>query len=147
LENESQCMSQYALRAYNIMILKTIVQRFIDGKKPLTAQELADRLSLPIRLLKKVIDDLYASNLILEVVCVADEKVFAYAPAKDVRHYTIKNVMETLDKKGDNSILTEAKDVLNKVLHIQEKFLQIMERAPENILIHDLSDYETENHT
>jgi len=102
-------------------------------------------LKLPIRLIKKVIDNLYASNLILEVVCTSDEKVFAYAPAKDVRQYTLKHVIETLDKSGDNSILTEAKEELNKLLQIQEKFLKTLEHAPENILVHELSEYKTEN--
>ena len=138
MENESLHLSKYALRAYNILMLKIVVQRFIEGEKPLTAKVLAEHMKLPVRLIKTVINELLASNLILEVVCVSDDKIHAYAPSKDVRQYTMKYVIEALDKSGNNSILDDPKDDLNKVLQIQENFLKIIEQAPENILIHEL---------
>ena len=141
MEKESLKSSQYAHRAYNILLLEHIVRRFVDGETPLTAREMSKQMKLPIRLVRVTISDLLACNLISEV-CIADnDKAHAYAPAKDVKRYTIKHVVESLDKSGNNHILKNPTDNLNKVLHIQENFLQIMENVPDNILIQDLSEY------
>ena len=144
MKNESQQMSPYTHRAFNLLLLNEIVRRFVNCEKPLTSQELADNMKLPIRLVRKVIEDLLASNLILEV-SIADEKAFAYTPAKDVRRYTLKYVIETLEKTGNNNIMKDPSFELSKILQIQENFLKIMEQAPDNILIYELSDYKIKN--
>jgi membrane protein len=140
LENESLQISAYAHRAFNILLLENIVRRFAEGKTPLTSQELSKQMKLPIRLVSQVIADLLAGELILEV-CTSNDKVRAYSPAKDVNQYTVKYVVETLDKDGNNGILKTPAVNLNKVLKIQENFLQAIDNAPDNILIQKLKDY------
>jgi len=144
LENESLYISPYAHRAYNLLLLEHIVQHFIDGKRPQTAPELANKMKLPIRLVRMVMADLLASDLIVEVYT-EKERLRAYTPAKDVRMYTIKYIIEALDKKGNSHILNHPDDGLSKVLHIQENFLKAIELAPDNILIQDLPKYTIAN--
>jgi membrane protein len=140
LENESVQISAYAHRAFNILLLENIVCRFVEGKLPLTAQELSKQMKLPIRLVSQVIADLLASDLILEV-CMADDKKRAYSPAKDVSMYSIKYIVETLDRDGNNDILNMHAVNLDKVLQIQQNFMQAIDSAPDNILIQKLKDY------
>jgi len=144
LENESIHISAYAQRAYNILLLEHIVHRFIDGKKPQTTQELANRMKIPVRLVRVVLADLLSSGLVAEV-CTANEREYAYAPARDIGKYTIQYIVTSLDKNGNHHILDKPTDELRKVLHIQENFLRAMEQAPENILIQDLADYKIEH--
>ena len=141
LETESMQISPYARRAYNILLLEHIVQRFIDGKKPQTTHELASKTKLPIRLVGMVLDDLMASDLVSEIYT-EKERLRAYAPARDVGKYTIKYVVESLDKSGNNSVLNQPANELRKVLHIQENFLRAMEQAPDNFLIQDICNYQ-----
>ena len=146
LENESIQISPYAQRAYNILLLEHIVQRFIGGKNPQTTQELANRMKIPVRLVRVVLADLLSSRLVTEV-CTEKEREYAYAPARDVGKYTIKYIVESLDKNGNNHILDKPTDELRKVLYIQENFLRAMEQAPDNILIQDFVGYKIENQT
>ncbi|MDR2036571.1 MAG: YihY/virulence factor BrkB family protein [Bacteroidales bacterium] len=143
LENESLQISSYAHRAYNILLLQKIVQRFIDGKVPLTAQAIAARMKLPIRLVRMVMADLLSANLITEVHT-DKEKIRAFMPAKDIQRYTIKYITESLDKSGNNRILHKPSEDMKKVLHIQERFLDVIQHVPENILIQDLPEYQIE---
>jgi len=83
------------------------------------------------------LDDLLAGNLVLEVYT-EKERMSAYVPARDIGKYTIKYVVESLDKSGNNRILDNPADELKKVLYIQENFLQAMEEASDNILIQDI---------
>jgi len=136
-ENESQQISLFAQKAFGILLLESIVRRFIDGEKPLTDQQLSAEMKLPMRLVRLVIANLLAANLVSEVVT-ASEKVRAYAPARDVRRFTIKYIVEALDKSGNNRVLDKPNDELRKVLHVQENFLQALEHAPDNVLIQDL---------
>ena len=141
LENESLQISPYAHRAFNILLLETVVRRFVDGKKPLTTQQISLQMKLPIRLVRMVMANLLSAGLVSEVVT-PREKTRAYAPAKDVRQFNIKYVVESLDKCGNNRILKRPTDELKKVLHIQEKFLQ---HAPDDLLIQDIPTYKIEN--
>ena len=146
LEDESTHSSSFAHRAYAILLLEHIVRRFIGGEKPETTQELASRMKIPVRLVHILMDDLLTSHLVSEVYTEKD-RLRAYAPAKDVGKYTIKYVVEALDKNGNNRILNKPVDNLHKVLHIQENFLRTMEQAPDNILIQELNSYIIENQT
>ena len=137
LENESQQISRFAHRAFSILFLELIVKRFIDGKKPLPATDIAKRLKLPIRMVRTVLADLIAANLISEV-CTEKEKVRAYAPAKDVRKYSVKHVIASLDRSGNNSILKQHSDKLRKIMKMQKKIVQFIEDSPDNVLIQDL---------
>jgi len=144
LENESLQISSYAHKAFSILLLENIVRRFVDGEKPLTTSEIAARMKLPIRPVRMVITDLLTSELILEVYT-QKEKQRAYAPASDISKYTIKHVIETLEKSGNNRILNKSADDLKKILHIQDNFLQAIEHAPDNILIQNLHNYQIES--
>jgi membrane protein len=137
LENESLQISSYAHRADSILLLEKIVSLFVEGKKPLTAQEMSKQMKLPIRLTRSIITDLLTGDLVLKV-CTDKEKEHAYVPAKDIKRYTVKYVIETLDKSGNNNILKKPTDELNRVLHIQENFMQAIENAPDNILLKDI---------
>ena len=143
-ENESLHISPYAHRAYCILLLEGIVRRFIDEEKPLTANQIAIQLKLPISLVRKIIIDLHSTNLISEVYIAGNDKEHAYQPAKAVKRYTVKYVVESLDKNGNNNILNKPADELKKVLHIQDNFLNVIENAPDNILLQDLRDYSIE---
>lgn len=146
LENESLQISPYAHRAYNILLLHCIIRSFLEGKKPLTAVDMAENEKLPIRLVRMVIDDLTESNLVLSV-WTENEKVRAYMPSQDVSKYTMLYVTETLDKSGNNRILDNASEDLNKVLYLQESFLRTLAQAPGNILIRDLLTYDSVNNS
>ena len=144
LESDSLQISPYANRACTIYILYDIVKRFIDGAPPLTAHQLANKLKLPIRLVTMEVADMLACSLISEVCIAENDKEHAYAPAQDVKKYSLKFVFETLDKSGSNHILKNHEDELKNVIDIQENFLKLMENMPENILIEELHDYEVD---
>ena len=144
-EKETLHISPYAHRACCILLMEGIVRRFVDGKNPLAANELAIQTKMPISVARTIIADLHAANLILEICINGNEKEHAYSPAKDVKRYTVKHVIEALEKKGNNKILKKPTDELKKVLQIQENFLRAMENVPDNILIQDLKDYKFEN--
>jgi membrane protein len=140
MENESLQISAYAHRAYNILLLSCIIQCFIEGKKPLTAVNMAENEKLPIRLVRMVLEDLIESRLILQVQT-GNEKVRAYMPSQDVSKYTMMYVIEALDKSGNNRFLENPPKHLNKILYLQEDYLRALTAAPENILIKDLLRY------
>jgi membrane protein len=143
LENESLQISSYAHRTYGILLLQQIVQRFIDGTAPMPIQEMANKMKLPIRLVRMVISDLLNANLITEIRT-EKEKQRAFTPARDISRYTIKYVSDALDKDGNRHILQHPTGDLKKILHIQEQFLTYIEKAPENILIQNLAAYTLE---
>ncbi len=140
LERESLHISDYAQRAYSILILQRIVQRFIKGESPLTPADMAKQMRLPIRLVRTVVANLLSANLVSELSTSSD-KVRAYHPARDAAHYSLKYVIESLDKCGNNRIMCDPEENLRKILDIQESFLHAIDVSPQNILIQELPEY------
>jgi hypothetical protein len=91
-----------------------------------------------------VMSDLCQADLITQIHT-DKEKLRAFMPAQDVNRYSLKYVIETLDKRGNNRILQKPAEEMQTILHIQERFLQQIENAPENILIQDLPTFEIKN--
>ena len=141
LEHESSKISQFANRAYILVLLENIVKRFIDDKPPQTAKEMAIEMDVPTCLARNALSDMLAAGLVFEVCSADSEKEYAYAPAKDVKRFTIKYIIEQLDKSGNNNKLTNPSQELSRALDIQESFLKVMENAPDNVLLQDLSSY------
>jgi membrane protein len=145
LGDEATKISKYAHRACDILVMELIIREFIEGRPPPVTQEIANKLKLPIRLVHTLIADLRNSNMILDVVCQRDEKLYAYVPSKDVRSYTISNVIEALDKNGSDIVLKNPNSELTKLLHIQNKITEQIEQGNENIFIYQLADYQNDS--
>jgi len=149
LNNETSKISQYENRAYNMVLLETIIKRFIDDLAPLTAKEIAAQMKMPQSLVQTSLAELMSAGLVFEVATANKDtnKEYSYSPSKTPDRYTIKYVVERLDKNGSNNILKNPPDVLNQAFTVQENILETIKNAPENILIQNLSDYKCKNQT
>ncbi|MDR1672865.1 MAG: YihY/virulence factor BrkB family protein [Bacteroidales bacterium] len=139
-ENEALQISAYAHRAYCILLLQHIVVRFATGKPPMSARKIANRLKLPIRLVRTILTDMLAAGLVAESHG-EKEQSRAYMPAADIKRYTIQYVADALDKSGNNGTLQKPSDEMKKILYIQQQLLQHLTNVPENIPIQDLPDF------
>lgn len=87
-------------RRYALHILRLVIGRFQEGRRPLTVDQIAKTLKLPYLMVSQLIDDLQASHLVSAVRAEKNNGQPAYQPARDINGITIGSVLEALDKAG-----------------------------------------------
>lgn len=90
----------------SLVLLGGIIRRFKNGAKPMSAQDMANEYSLPIRLVGKILADLSDSELICAIDgAVSDDT--RYLPAVDVHLLTVDYYFKHVANRGDSSFLSD----------------------------------------
>lgn len=166
LEIEAEHMSPYYKKLLALMIMNLVVKRFEVGETALTSTQIAHELDVPIKLTRKVIDDLEDVHLITKtqgykkkedyqkvarkflselddatfIREVREEKIKedAYQPAFDINKITFKYVLDKLEHIGLDVSITNKSETQEKLLKILETFNETIEKLPENKLMKDI---------
>jgi membrane protein len=81
-ESETLRISHHMKRTVSIVIATLIARNFHDGIAPMTAEEIADKLDLPVRLVRDILFELQQTGLVSETIT-SNVKENAYQPATD----------------------------------------------------------------
>jgi membrane protein len=136
-EPDSQKISGSFKRLLSLTVAHLLTQRFANGEKPLTGQDISQILEIPIRLLRQILSELVQSGIVSEIKA-ADRNDPAYQPAFAIHRLTLARVVEALDDRGIGSIPvveTEASVSLSAAL---EDFREAVQRSPANRLLKDV---------
>jgi membrane protein len=136
-ESEALNISNFQKRALVIMILNSIISNFSRGEKPLSAENVAKSLKIPVRLARDILQDLSNVNLV-SIIHENEHKERLYQPAIDINKLTVSYVFSRLDKKGVEQIMVAKNKDYDKVMAILEKFDKLIAKSDSNILIKDL---------
>ncbi len=136
-ESESLNISHYQKRALVILILHLIIRNFSVGERPISAEDIADNLKIPVRLARDILQDLSNAKLV-SVLHENEHKERLYQPALDINKLSISFVFSRLDKKGIPQIFVSKTSDYKKVILIMEKFDKLIAKSDLNILIKDL---------
>jgi len=137
LESEALNISNYQKRALVLMILHLIIRNFSTGEKPISAENIALTLKIPMRLARDILQDLSSVNLV-SIIHENEQIERLYQPAIDINRITVSYVFTRLDKKGvEQTMVIKNKDY-EKVISMLEKFDKLIDKSDSNILIKDL---------
>ncbi len=114
-----------------------LVRRFGRGATPVSSEEIADELELPLPLTHRVLDELTASGVLKEVKS-TDNDALGFMPARDVEHFTISYILEALETRGVNGIpLPESSDFM-ALSEALDTLRQTIQTSPANKLLKDI---------
>ena len=137
LESEALNISNYQKRALVLMIMQMIIRNFLMGEKPVSAENIAVTLKIPVRLARDILQDLSNVNLV-SIIHENEQKERLYQPALDINKLTVSYVFSRLDKKGISQIMVARNKDYDNVIAILEKFDKLTAKSDYNILIKDL---------
>ncbi len=139
-EFEQDCLNaSYDLRKLlSLRITQLCVARFAPGLKPLSAEEIAAQLEMPVRLAQDLLFRLTEANL-LTTTHGESERDHRYQPARDVGDMTVQFVIEQMEKAGTNDIPVAQTPELEKLKGSLLAFEKALQKLPENKLLKDLS--------
>ncbi|MBN1597120.1 MAG: YihY/virulence factor BrkB family protein [Bacteroidales bacterium] len=130
-ESESFNISNHMKRTVTLMILREIVVNFRSGEASLTAEQLANKLDFPVRLIREIIYELMETGIVSETVT-KNIKENAYQPGKDVQILTVGYVLEQLDKRGNDSLITDNTKDLSTMMKVVDGFMEEIQKSKHN---------------
>ncbi len=86
-----------------LYLMAKVCRRFASGETPYTYEELSAETQLPLRMIRGLMDEMLASNLLSEVYS-QKGKESAYQPALDINLITPNYVIQQLDHHGKKGI-------------------------------------------
>ena len=139
-EFEQDCLnaSDEVRKLLSLRIAQLCVARFTPGLTPLSAEEIAAQLQMPVRLARDLIFRLTEAN-ILTLAQGETERDRRYQPARDVGDMTVQFVIEQMEKAGTNEIPVAQTPELEKLRDSLLAFRRTLQKLPENRLLKDLS--------
>lgn len=136
-EFEALNISNHQKRALTLMIMNLIVKNFVRGEPPVSSESISTQLKIPVRLVRDIVQDLAAVNLV-SMVYKDEDKERLYQPALDINVLTVFFVLSRLDSKGIEHVTVVKNKEFEKVGLILDKFDKLMNKADVNILIKDI---------
>ena len=121
----------------SLQITHLLVRNFSQGTPPSTATSIAHALGIPIRLVRQILFELVASNVVSEVKT-QEYKETAYQPARDGETLTIKYVINALERRGVNDIPAAQTQGLKVLSESLRTFDDIMVKSPANKRLKDI---------
>jgi membrane protein len=136
-EAESLNMSLYNRRLITFYIAHLLIKNFENGVPPYTARQISDKLRVPIRLVRYILNDLTEINILSETRT-NNARDTAYQPATDINKITIKYLGDKLDHRGMDVLFAKQSKEIGRIKSIMESFNKDVENHPENKLLKDI---------
>lgn len=130
-------LSHASRRLIALRITHILVKAFSEERPPLSAENIARKLDMPIRLVREIIQELVDSKIVSEI-CPQDSLEPLYQPARDIDLYSLKYVIDHLEHRGSDDIPVGESDELWKISEFLEGMEDLLARSPKNILLKDV---------
>ena len=138
-EFESDCkrISADFKQLLSLQIAHLLVRTFAKGELPLTSSQISHALEIPIRLVRQILYELVESGILSEVRT-DDEQIFAYQPACDIHSFTVKFIIDALERYGTSDLPVAQTKELHILTKALKTFKDAREHSPENRLLIDI---------
>ena len=137
LESEAHNISAFHKRALILMIMNMIIKNFAAGEKPVSTENIAKVLKIPVRLANDILQDLADSELV-SVIHEKEQKERLYQPALDINRLSVSFVLSRLDKRGIVQRIIIKNKEYDRVIQMLEKFEKMIAKSEHNVLIKNL---------
>lgn len=107
-------VSHKYLREITIAIMAIIIQRFDNGKPPLTRTQISTLYNLPASIISRIIDRLIKARLVYDVNL--DNSEYGLVPAVDNDKYTVAHFFEKIDTMGDTEFIPYFNSIFAKMI-------------------------------
>ncbi len=118
-----------------LQVTHLLIKHFSHFNKPLTADEIAAKLALPIAIVQPVLLKLTASHIVVDFN-IPEEEDDVYQPAVDTSLLTIAFVINALEQCGQNHLPDIGQESL--FMEAVGDFRKLMESSDKNCLLRDL---------
>lgn len=138
-EFEPDCLnvSNAFKKLFALRITELLVKNFSEGGSPLTDSEIAKRTDGPIRLVRQILFELMEAKIVSEVNT-SQYKQGAYQPARDIGKLHIKDIVDSLDRRGTENVPIDDSKETKKIIESLRAIDLAVEKMPANLALRDI---------
>ncbi len=136
-EKDTKAISHSFKRLLSLQIVHLIVREFNEGEEPESDAKIAEDLSLPIRLVRELLNELHDACVISEIINARDNSI-TFQPAKTINDLSIAEVMEMLDSNGSSNIPVKQTEGIEEITESLDLFKKQLVESAHNKLIKDI---------
>jgi len=136
-ETDIENISNYSKKIIALIITHLLVHNFKNAEKPLTAEQISQKLKIPMRLVRKIIYELVECRILSEIIS-PDTKERAYQPGQDVDNLSISYVLNKLDHLGKDRILAISGKEQEKIKEIVDGFSDTIKQTEATKLLKEI---------
>ena len=137
-ESESFKISAHMKKAVTILLLKEIIMNFKNSQPPATAEQLANKLDISVRLVRDILYELLETAIISETVT-KSVKENAYQPAQDIEKLTVGYVFNLVERHGQDSMTTDDSKELKAMVKVVDSLSDEVLNSKSNKLVYEIS--------
>jgi len=137
-ETDIENISNYSKKILALIITQLLVHNFTNAEKPLTAEQISQKLKIPMRLVRKILYELVECRILSEIIS-PDTKERAYQPGQDVDNLSISYVLNKLDHLGKDRILAINGKEQEKIKEIVDGFSETIKQTEATKLLKEIN--------
>ena len=133
-EADTENISLTLYRKVLLLVMVRVVKNFEEGALPLTSETLSEVLKLPVRLVRRVLNELLEAGLVVETVT-DNPRERGYVPALDISRITVAYVLQRWQERGSHHIhIPDAKEYVHVDKVLREYDLAAEQSAGNKLL-------------
>jgi len=137
LEEDINNLSQRYKKVISLMIIHLIAKRFYDRQASLDAEGISTQLDVPLRLTKNLLNEFVETGILVEVRTENDKEI-VYQPGVTESKLTVQFVIDTLERKGVNSLpISDTKELI-EINTLMQEMDRLMDAQNGHILVKDV---------
>jgi membrane protein len=138
-EFEPDCLrvSHSFKRLLSLRVVQVLVKDFSKGERWCDETEIAQKLEIPIRLVRQILFELVEVGII-SPVRMDDYETSAYQPARSPEKLTINYVLNALENHGSDDLPVARSEELERLSESLRSFDELIERSPANVPLGDI---------
>jgi membrane protein len=136
-EKQADHINQRGREFVALRIMTLIGQHFESGERPLTACQIADSLSVPSRLISKILDLLIQTRLVVEVLSVKQDEG-AFSPARPLEKISCANILDALRSGNGQEVATKSEPIQQFVRSELKKIQEAEQKVSAEITLKSL---------
>lgn len=119
-------LSIYKHRILSFIILRLVIDNFINTKMKLNKEKLSMELEIPVEIISLLVDDLVSAKLLSEVKNISQDII--YQPALAVDRITVKYALDKIEKVGNDKFFIKhnkkTKAIHNYMREIRKRLIK-----------------------
>ena len=121
------------------LLMSRICRRFANGQRPMSALELREMTTIPIRIVNDLLFELMDAGLVIEITSDEKGETSRFMPAEDINNLSLGTMIDRLESRGQWKIDLDVSELLTgewgKAMETRSNYL----RDSRSILLQDLA--------
>ncbi len=124
-------------RVLVLRIFHLLTKKFSLGEKPLSVRQIAYILEIPVRLVRRLLNELTEVGLVVETTHGIKSEV-AFQPGRTIENITVKFALDEYEKHGITKIPDNPSDEAEKISSFLKDISDTIEKSPGNIRLKEI---------